>query len=120
MSYTYFKHTTDPDAVLAEAHYSDPRFAGEGACIYGTPQGGQGEYTDRLAEWHVARLGAASAALVAAGLTTQTARGAACWLSALLDRPVEVVAIIAGARQDNGYAWYFYEYQAAPDAPARA
>ena len=62
MSYTYFKHTTDPDAVLAYAHYTDPRFAGEGACIYGTPQGGQGEYTDRLAEWHGARLGAASAA----------------------------------------------------------
>jgi len=106
MSYTYFKHTTDPDATLACAHYSDPRFAGEGACIYGTSQGGQGEYTDRLAEWHGARLGAASAALVAAGLTTQTARGAACWLSALLDRPVTIVAIIAGARQDGGYAWY--------------
>lgn len=113
-SYPYFYHTTDPDRTLAYPHYSDRTFAASGgACIYGDDkaQNDGGEYSDRLWQWEWDKAQAATDQCNAEGIPSNTARRWERWLSLYYGRPVTLTAIIAGARADNGYPWYFLKFR---------
>jgi hypothetical protein len=114
-SHTYYYHTNDPDAVLAYPHYSCPVFSKhkpEGHVIYGTGKGSHGDYTDRLWQWDYTRAQAASGIVAVEFVgVPATARRFERWLSLYKNTTVRITRILAGSRPDNGYPWYYLEYE---------
>jgi len=112
MSYTYYYHSTSRTAPLAYPHYSDPRFDGQGADLFGQQtEGIQYEYDDRLAQWEPEKHRAAVDAARASGAAPRSVAFLEAYLSHYYARPVEVVHVKAGTRPFDGYAWYAYGFR---------
>lgn len=114
----YYYHTDDKNKQLAYPHYSDETFAASGgAIIFGQERKGlRWEYDDRLRQWEPEKHANAWALVVNQCGIKRTAARIEKYLQAYYDdEKLELVAIIAGARRDNGYAWYAYGFHTKED-----
>jgi len=118
-SHRYFYHTTNPDAVLAYSHYSDPLFNRErGICIYGADAGNlTWVYADRLLHADPDKSDAAWKQAVEQHGKERTARRIETYLRLYFERSLTLACIISGTQQSNGYPWYAYGIRFLSDQP---
>jgi hypothetical protein len=108
-AYTYYRHTNDLNAPLADPHYSCPVFGEHpsGLWIFGGDTCKQGEYADRFS---YDKAYAAKEHAKASGFTPGTAAYIQAWLSVYYGTPVTLHGILAGVQTFNGYPWYWYAF----------
>ena len=113
MSYRYFYHTSDKDAVLAHSHYSDPAYNGDGAVIFGKEKKGISyEYADRLQQWEPEKADSAWRKARTECGDKNTARRIESYLRHYYDDPkLNLVCIRTGTQPFNGYPWYAYGFE---------
>ena len=106
----YYYHTSDMDAQLCYPHYSDPRFDGEGAIVFGARADGltwdegddlrYGDYARYTMAWEVA---------AATCGEQRTARRTEAFLRLYHERPgLRLACIIARTDDADGYTRYRY------------
>ena len=112
----YYEHTDDPNKRLAHPHYNCIKFtaAQGGLWIYGSDQGAQGAYADRLQQLDYARDRAASI-IVDREFDRDNARSVERYLSLFHNRPMTLQGVLPGVKP-NGYPWYWYKWDWAGDA----
>jgi hypothetical protein len=111
-AFTYYRHTNDLNALLADPHYSCPVFSEhpQGLWIFGADTCKQGEYADRLYQWDRDKAYAAQEHAKAEGHKQNTAAYIQAWLSDYYGTPVALHGIKAGVQAFNGYPWYWYAF----------
>ncbi|MFA6043417.1 MAG: hypothetical protein WC718_00410 [Phycisphaerales bacterium] len=114
-------HVTSKDArIVTDAHYSDPRFHNpppslgyRERTVFGEDRTGlRYEYSDRLFQWDPVKYRAAvEVASGKPGVKERTARWFEEYLSEYLGHRVNIVHIIAGVNQSNGYSYLIYGFE---------
>lgn len=110
---SYYYHTNSKNAILAYSHYSDPAFSGNGAIIFGKKEDNlQWEYADRLQQWDRQKAKEAWVSAVEACGEKRTAKRIERYLQNYFDNPdLDLICIISGTQQFNGYPWYAYGFK---------
>lgn len=110
---SYYYHTTDLDSKLCHSHYSDPMLDTPGGIsIFGRNESGlQWDYADRLYQWNPDKFDQIESILREKYQGLRCARRIQDLLSMYYDRPIELVCILSGTQQFNGYPWYAYGYR---------
>lgn len=108
-----YYHTNNKAAVMAYPHYSDSRFSGNGAVIFGEKAEGlwwihdEWVYDDRLGSSHDT---AWDAAITKHGQSRTAARIETYLRHYYDDKDLRLACVIGGYRPFDGYAWYVYGF----------